>query len=314
VTLPLVDVDAPAPELDESEQRAPRRAWSAVLFTLCAPGLGHLYAGYPARAGVVWLLTTVSGFAGVAIALALPAKVQLVVLILQSVGIAVIVLVDAASMARRQSPDYALRWYNRWYVYVCIPLVSLFVVVPVLIRPAHTYVGEAYTLPSAAMAPTLLAGDYILSTPIRGAVARGDIVVYRRQAGTFAKRVVAIPGDTVGMRDGILHVNGLRVDERYARRDSADPTYDEFSWQERYLQKGAGGDTYRPSLHNWGPLIVPAAQYFFLGDNRNNSLDSRFLGFVSAGSIIARPTSVYFSRDRESGAIRWSRIGQAADR
>jgi signal peptidase I len=164
------------------------------------------------------------------------------------------------------------------------------------------------------MEPTLMTGDLILSVPLRGDVERAQIVVYRSTMGTFAKRVVGLPGDTIAMRDGQLLVGGKPVSEPYAHRESEDPSWREFAWQKAYLVVRADSATYDPSVHNWGPLLIPADDYFLLGDNRNASLDSRFLGFVHRDAIFARPTVVYFSRDPKTQVTQWARIGQSVDR
>ena len=129
----------------------------------------------------------------------------------------------------------------------------------------------------------------------------------------FVKRIVGLPGDTLAMVHGSLAINGKAVTEAYAWHvDSvADPVFPDFKWQRRYVVGAAAGDTtsYRPSRNNWGPVALPPEQYFVLGDNRDNSLDSRFWGFLTANDIIGQPRRVYFSQDPATGRIRWSRFG-----
>jgi signal peptidase I len=87
-------------------------------------------------------------------------------------------------------------------------------------------------------------------------------------------------------------------------------------WQSPDLQKGAIPGRYRPSRDNWGPLIVPSERYFVLGDNRDNSEDSRYWGFITRESIKGRPWRVYYSTDQAHAGVlswlqdvRWERIG-----
>lgn len=89
------------------------------------------------------------------------------------------------------------------------------------------------------------------------------------------------------------------------------------AWQLGYLLPEVDRDAYRPSRDNWGPIVVPAGQYFVMGDNRDNSYDSRYWGFVDRRVIRGRPLFVYYSFDHESWralpfltAIRWGRIGE----
>jgi signal peptidase I len=292
----------------------PRRPRRAVLLSLFTPGLGHLYAGEPRRGAIVWAICTVGFLIGMLLATRLAGLGQLLALAAVLVALAVGPAWDAARTARRQSADYRLRGYNRWYVYVGVILISSYAWELIFPSPIASYLGQAYRLPSGSMEPTLLTGDMIMTHPIRGAVERGEIVVYRASGGSYVKRVVGVPGDTLGMRDGQLTVDGKAVRESYAQRDTTDPAVSEFAWQGEYLPDGTTRTDYRASLHNWGPLVVPAGRYFVLGDNRSNSLDSRYVGFIPRDSITARPTIIYFSSDPVTRVIRWTRIGRVIAR
>jgi signal peptidase I len=208
---------------------------------------------------------------------------------------------------------------------------------------------EAYKIPSGSMERTLLPGDFLLvnklvygatlpftntKLPALREPARGDIVVFEWPADrtkNFVKRLVALPGDTVAMKDGRLVLNGLEQDERYAIRSEpgADPVAVAFRWQRGYLVRTASANAsasanaaddarrrYRPSRNNWGPLVVPDDHYFVLGDNRDNSLDSRYWGFVPDSLVLGTPLVVYYSFAPDSAApvpwltrVRWDRLG-----
>jgi signal peptidase I len=132
------------------------------------------------------------------------------------------------------------------------------------------------------------------------------------------KRLVGLPGDTLAMANGRLYVNGELQKEQYAIHidDEEDPVFAEFDWQRNYLVGGAeAARWYRPSRNNWGPLVVPEGNYFMLGDNRDNSSDSRYWGFVPDSLLRGRPMIVYYSYSPDSThkvpwltGIRWSRI------
>lgn len=184
--------------------------------------------------------------------------------------------------------------------------------------------------------------------------ARGDVVVFQWPSDTrknFVKRLVGLPGDTLAMRAGVLYVNGAAQRERYASHSEpgADPSYEDFRWQRDYAlrdepSRGGPRDAWaevpryaivgeaiaarapnarpnrnpgdHPSRNNWGPLVVPAESYFVLGDNRDNSLDSRYWGFVPDSLLKGRPMLVYYSYAPDSArrldwltAVRWSRLG-----
>jgi signal peptidase I len=152
----------------------------------------------------------------------------------------------------------------------------------------------------------------------------GDVIVFdypRDLSKNFVKRLVGMPGDTVEMRDGVLFRDGKRVTEGYVEHSDQDfdSPEEEFSWQRDYLVKKlvARENGYHPSRNNWGPLIVPEKSYFVLGDNRDNSLDSRYWGFVPDSLVKGRPFVIYYSYSPDTvdrfawlTHIRWNRLGE----
>ena len=255
---------------------------------------------------------------------------------------------DALRQINR-TPRVRLGWLWEWAKVIQIAAV-LFLVV-------RAFFIEAYKIPSGSMERTLLVGDFLLvnklvygaDLPFTGlrlprlrTPQRGDVVVFQwpeDRAKNFVKRVVGVPGDTLAMRDGVLAVNGIAQDERYVRHTEpgVDPTFEEFRWQRDYLARVVDAASVRsglltvpahaaprgrdpadhPSRNNWGPLVVPARHYFVLGDNRDNSLDSRYWGFVPDTLLRGRPMLVYYSYAPDSSdrlawlsAIRWSRVGE----
>ena len=126
----------------------------------------------------------------------------------------------------------------------------------------------------------------------------------------YIKRVLGLPGDTLSMREGVLTANGRSIAEPYAshgiERSVTDPA---FSWQRSFLARVSDSSRYHPTLTTWGPIVLPPDNYFVLGDNRGESADSRYMGFVGETDIFAHPIFIYFSQDRETGKIRWNRVG-----
>jgi signal peptidase I len=216
---------------------------------------------------------------------------------------------------------------REWVKSILIALVIWFFVRSLLV--------EAFRIPSGSMENTLQIGDFLfVNKALYGAEVplvhrrlpalreprRFDIVIFDspEEVGVnVVKRVVGMPGDTLAMVDGQTFVNGQSVDEPHAiaTRSSYDPEDPRMrEWQVRYL---AGGDpqAYRPSLRNWGPVVVPADSFFVMGDNRNNSYDSRYWGFLGRDRVSGRPLFIYYSFDKTSlmplpflTGIRWGRI------
>ncbi|RMH17753.1 MAG: signal peptidase I [Acidobacteria bacterium] len=170
---------------------------------------------------------------------------------------------------------------------------------------ARAFLLQAFSVPTPSMEPSLLAGDHILVNKMiyahqRGGggtvrllpmrpVRRSDVVVFRhpfRPRQDFVKRCVAVPGDTVEIVDKVLWLNGRRVDESaYVRH--ADPQV--------YASSPFLDERYR-HRDNFGPYTVPPAHYFVLGDNRDESNDSRFWGPVPAANVKGRAFLIYWSR------------------
>jgi len=183
--------------------------------------------------------------------------------------------------------------------------------------------GRVFRNVTGAMEPTLMMGDRFTTRSLRGEkgellpVNRGDLVIHEwppDPTKLFVKRVVGLPGDTLAMREGVLQLNRRPVREPYAWHDepAIDPVAEDFRWQRDFLVGPLAADSARhaPSRNNWGPVAVPPGAFFVLGDNRDNSLDSRYWGFLPAENVVGRARRVYFSRDPTMGRIRWERFGR----
>lgn len=222
----------------------------------------------------------------------------------------------------------SLRILRDWFRFAAITLVLF-----VLIRG---FVLEAFIIPTSSMEGTLLVGDFLFvnkalyGAEIPGTTARlpgvrdpgrGDIVVFRPPHDPFrdyVKRVVGISGDTLEMKGKTLIRNGQPQDEAWAIHEDlrGDAIHPDMKWQSDYLAVAEPGPAYLPSRDNWGPLVVPDGNFFVLGDNRDNSEDSRYWGFIGREDITGRPWMVYLSvLDPEgfSGGwvqrVRWDRVG-----
>ncbi len=174
----------------------------------------------------------------------------------------------------------------------------------------RTFIVQAFKIPSPSMEPTLLIGDHILVNKFVYGVgipfsdgkilklrdpARGEVVVFKfpkNKKMDFIKRCVAVGGDTIEIRDKKLYVNGAAVEDSHAVFSDKFP-------RGSLLQ---GRD-------NFGPVTVPQGKLFFMGDNRDNSNDSRFWGFVDENDVKGKAMFIYWSWDRVKAWPRFSRMG-----
>lgn len=209
------------------------------------------------------------------------------------------------------------------------------VVAVLLFLVIRTFLVQAFTIPSGSMEDTLLVGDYLMANnavfgakvPFTGARVpafrepqHGDVVVFRPEYNQpvidVVKRVIGEPGDTIQMVDRVVYRNGEALDEPYVERsylpDEPLPRFGlgGFAWHLPALA-GADPETYSPTRDSWGPLVVPEGHYLLLGDNRDQSLDSRYMGFIPRDVIRGKAMFIYFSKAPGAGlgAIRWSRVG-----
>jgi signal peptidase I len=205
----------------------------------------------------------------------------------------------------------------------------------VLFLVIRTSVVEAFKIPTSSMEGTLLVGDFLLvnkaiygvripgTTVVLPGFAepeRGDVIVFHpphEPEKNYVKRVVGEPSDTVEMRDKRLYLNGSPVYEPYARYVDrrGDAVHPDMEWQSHHLIAGPPRG-YHPTRDNWGPIVVPEGRFFVLGDNRDNSEDSRYWGFVARDQIRGRPWMVYYSFETSRDApvswlskVRWARLG-----
>lgn len=176
------------------------------------------------------------------------------------------------------------------------------------------FLAQAFQIPSESMEKTLLIGDYLLVDKVHYGtggvwnkilpyqrVGRGDIVVFKwpvRAQQHFVKRVIGVPGDRIRMLRGRVLINNIPLEEKYAVFSSRHHDFyrDDFP-NVRYRSPQVTDEWWNefPGFIRNGELLVPEGHYFVLGDNRDQSLDSRYWGFVPRENIVGKPFLIYLS-------------------
>ncbi|WP_031515357.1 signal peptidase I [Desulfofalx alkaliphila] len=156
-----------------------------------------------------------------------------------------------------------------------IESIAIAVVLAIIIR---MFIFEPFYIPSGSMEPTLMVNDRIIVSKVSyyfSEPQRGDVIVFKYPKDTsrnFVKRVIGMPGEVIEMRDNVLYVDGQGMPEEYLPAGVSYPDY--------------------------GPVDVPEGYYFMLGDNRNNSEDSRYWGLLPEELITGKSVAIYWPLDR----------------
>ncbi len=199
------------------------------------------------------------------------------------------------------------------------------VIAVVLALFIRTFVVQAFKIPTGSMEPNLLIGDHLLvnklvfGPSLSGAertvlpmtdIVREEVIVFKYPEDPerdFIKRVIGLPGEQIEVRHKRVYVNGTLLDEPYAHYIEEPPAVP------RELEQG--GDRQELSgdpRENYGPVTVPPKHYFVMGDNRDNSQDSRYWGFLPRDYVKGRALVIYWSYEAESGNVvtgtRWGRL------
>lgn len=209
----------------------------------------------------------------------------------------------------------------------------------------RAFILEPFRIPSGSMRPTLVEGDFILVNKFDyglrvpfvnnvliplGTPKRGDVVVFRHvkngESIDMIKRVVGLPGDHIQYKDKMIYVNDKPMKQEFLGENLDKDVNQDLGWRVRYLKETLDGINHDIYVHSdsemsrrlpFTDVIVPPNQYFMMGDNRDNSDDSRSWGFVDNKEILGKALTIWFSWDSNpkglvdcvKHCIRWGRIG-----
>lgn len=159
----------------------------------------------------------------------------------------------------------------------------------------RTYIAQAFKIPSESMVHTLLVGDHLLVNKLVYLFSepeRGDIIVFQYpqdRSRDFVKRVIGLPGETLELKNKTIYINGKPIDEPYA-----------IYYESHFIPAGD---------ESFGPVLIPKGRLFMMGDNRNNSQDSRVWGTLDINLVHGKAFIVHWSWSGASFGIRWGRVG-----
>jgi signal peptidase I len=305
--------------------RNKRHIWIAVMLSLILPGLGQIYCGKLARGLLLSILNTVPVsliFIAILFENMLMLVLIAVVLTVFDIIIQLIAIIDSIYLVKSVGPDYKLKDYNRWYVYLLLIIMSGGSSSTAFASYVKKNICEAFVITTISDYPTTFLGDRILANKIvyrKTDPQRGDMVFYVDPANrqqTCIKRVVAVGGDRVEMRDNQLYINGQMLERQplspaeieASKINVHDPNFQgdvfyEINGGSRYkifLSKTAGDE----KMKNFPEITIPKYNCFVLGDNRNSGKDSRNYGPVPVTTIKGRADWLYLPvKD-------WSRFGR----
>ena len=263
----------------------------AAALSLVAPGLGQLYNGQILK-GIIFLLAF----------LLIPTILFLVGLPSQFLGLAAIFIIvfciwvfiiAEAFVAAKRKKEVVLRAYNKWYLYLLIILLvngTYFIPRDSTANFTSKVLGfRVYKIPAGSMEPTLLVGDYLVTNSKyfkKAEPQRGDLAILQNPkdpSKDFIKRVIALEGEKIEVKNKQVYINDEVLPESYA------------------VHNDVNSDM--AIRDNFGPEVVPPNHCFVLGDNRDNSMDSRWWGSIPLGNIKGKPLYIYWAKDK-------SRIGK----
>lgn len=265
-----------------------RRPIIALLLSFPTPGLGQIYNGQLKKGVILYviglLLFIVILFSGLFYTF-YAMIFSLVILLLYFLFIVLDAFIGAIKLK-----EITLKPYNKWYLYLIIVLISNFTIQPLISASIRQNVAKAYKIPSSAMEPTLLVGDHLIANMRiykKQKPKRGDIVIFEYPmdpSKDFIKRVIGLEGEKVKMIRNKIYINGKLLDDPWGYYEKSELT--------KPFEKA----------NYFGPAVVPENSLFVLGDNRYNSLDSRFWGYVNIKKLKGKALYIYWAKNK-------SRIG-----
>ena len=303
--------------MNETTKTYTRRPFIALVLSALSTGLGHIYCGRITKGIILFLISfvfapvigiTVTGISSTFF------LILIIFSVLLSVGIWIYAMIDAYWLAKKTNVNYKLKDYNRWYVYIVF-IAATMIFPGNLSYTIRTHLLTAYKIPSVSMRPNILKGDHLFLNKAaykRKGPKRGDVVVFiqpNKRHMEYIKRIVALPGETIEIRDNRLIINGQMLLYREVETQDLDAIKGQLNG--KVYEETNGGVSYKIMLTeggkaavNFKKITVPNGHCFVLGDNRENAEDSRDFGPVPLRDIIGKVAYIYYPAES------WTRFGR----
>ena len=301
-----------------------RLPWLAVLLSWIMAGLGHIYCGRFVKGLILTFLVCILipiFFGALSVG---PSSIRIIVVTL-SLAISLIIwlfsIIDSWYIAKHTPASYTPKDYNHWYIYVLLVLMGTGGSTQLAFN-IRTSILEAFRVPAASCYPTIVPNDRLLANKLaykNKDPERGDLIVFlnpKNRRENYIKRVVAIAGDTVEIKDGQILINDKQLQQQKVVQSELDDIKIEYDGKplEGELFEEANGDArykiflagppHNQSSTDFAKMTVPEHHCFVLGDNRNLSFDSRNFGPVPLATIKGKADYLYWP------AKDWSRFGR----
>ena len=296
----LDSLHSKADQINQTGEIRPRSPIVALLISIF-PGLGQQYSGFIIR-GIVFytLLIALSWLAAIAF-MSTDSGLSRLFLAIPFIGFGLIAL-DAWFCAAKQPKHYRLKWFNKTWIYIGVTLFLIVTVNPLMDLLVGKHVVRAYHVENNSMSPTIIEDDILLInklvTPKRGDIAILDFsLAQSTETGLtnildslLVRRIIAIEGDTVEIKNQVVYINGQLLEEPYVASDiSFQPT------------------TFGSANQDIPLIKIPQNNIFILADNRSAGLDSRVIGAVSNTLVTGKATKVFWSWNLDEGHFKWER-------
>lgn len=282
----------------------------SILFSLISPGVGHIYVGKINKGLILWALTQVFVILLLGGFLAGSALSFLSMIALYFLWVSFLMANSVLEIKKTQNP--ALKIYSKWYF--CL----IFIFLTSLIQNFIPRNYETFYIPTSAMEPTLINGDYIFAE-YSSEIERGEVVVFKYPKDpniSYVKRIIGLPGDIIRIEGHIVYVNNQEVlMNKVETSDVKKLMNEKFHEYDLELYNVTTGKTSHQIVlvknnelaRDFPETKVPPNQYFVMGDNRDFSSDSRYWGFVPRDLIFARPKFIYFTKKLSHLASRFDK-------